>query len=114
MTTTTQRERMRAVIEQWRRSGQAGVVFARENGLSYDQFRYWKHRLAPETVKRRGPVERRSPRLLPVRVVDLAESVRTATGALEVLLASGDRLLMTEAVSVETLRRVVTVLRQAC
>ena len=48
----------------------------------------------------------------PIRLVDLGAT--TAGGSLEVVLASGDRLVLREGVSVQLVRETLAALRERC
>lgn len=68
-------ERGRAVIGEWRRSGQSMSAFARERGWNVQRLAYWRDRLeGDETGGMRGP-EKQPPRWLPAVVVGTKESV---------------------------------------
>jgi hypothetical protein len=104
------RERMAGLLERWRRSGETGAAFCRRHGIKPQQLSYWKRVLesAGQTVKRRSP-RRRDGGLVPVRLVEAI-----GAGALEIHLASGDRLVLHGGSSRELLREVVAVLRERC
>jgi hypothetical protein len=104
------------LVRRWRESGQSARVFAQEQGLTPWPLYYWRERLAGEqraTARRR----RRRPSapsvsLAPVQVV--TSDGETGQSDVEILLANGDRVRVTASVSVETLRRVVEILRTPC
>jgi hypothetical protein len=99
------RERMSRLIEGWKSSGQSATLFAAEHGVTRAKFEYWKGRL-------KGPGENRkalsAPSFVPVQVIG------TGAGPLEVVLSSGDRLLIHDGCSVEILREVLRALRGGC
>jgi hypothetical protein len=85
---------------------------AQKHGVTPWTVYYWRDRLAkPDRPKRRS---RRAPRvkLAPVRLV--APAAAEKGGDVEVILVSGDRVRMSTAVSAETLRCVIQVLRTGC
>jgi len=105
--TRTSRAVMQAWVERWEGSGLSAARFCRRHGIAEQRLSYWRR-----AVRRRsqGSKERSGgPGLVPVRVVDLGGS-----GSLEVLLSSGDRLVLREGVSMELLRDTLVVLRERC
>jgi hypothetical protein len=105
------RERMRALVERWRRSGVTAAAFCRRQGIHPQKLSYWKRALglAGPVVKRRR-VSRGAPGFVPVRLVGGSG----ATGHLEILLAGGDRVVLHEGVSRELLCDALMVLREGC
>jgi transposase-like protein len=99
---------MRHLVDRWHESGESAVAFARANGMSPSTLFGWQRRL----TERRGRA-RRAARLtlLPVRVTSTAAD---RDGAIDVLLASGDRIHISDDRSEERLRLVVRVLRTTC
>ena len=72
------------LVEQWRHSGQTQKAFCRENSLNYDQFVYWRRKLA-QTAK--ASVQRATSALVPVTCTP------SATGqGLSLLLPNGMEL----------------------
>jgi hypothetical protein len=108
-------DRMLDVARRWRESGQSARAFAQEQGVTPWTLYYWRERLAGEKAR---PARRRKPRassrvsLAPVHVV--TSGGEESRSDVEILLASGDRVRVTARVSVETLRRVVQILRAPC
>jgi hypothetical protein len=105
------RNQMLDLARRWRDSGATARAFAQEHGVTPWTLYYWRDRLAkPDRPKRRS---RRAPRvkLAPVRLVAPAAD---KGGDVEVILVSGDRVRMSTAVSAETLRCVIQVLRTGC
>jgi hypothetical protein len=108
-------DRMLDVARRWRESGQSARAFAQEQGVTPWTLYYWRERLAGKKTR---PARRRKPRassrvsLAPVHVV--ASGGEESRSDVEILLANGDRVRVTARVSVETLRRVVHILRAPC
>ena len=96
------RARMQRLLAQWRASGQSLSGFAREQGITRDKLEYWKRRLDPDSETKAE--------LVPVRVV----AAEDAGAAIEVVLTSGDRMLVHEGSSAGLLREVVGALRPGC
>ena len=104
MTRDETRRHMTALVRRWDASGETQVVFARQHGVSHAKFRYWLGR-----VKRRPdapPVA-----FTPVQVVDGAGR---DTGAIELVLATGDQLIIRAGTSADLVRAVVSALRAPC
>jgi hypothetical protein len=103
------RNQMLDLARQWRVSGVKARAFAQEHGITPWTLYYWRERLADQErpTRRRKPGRRVT--LAPVHVV--ASAARDESGALEIVLAGGDRVRVSEGVSPEALRRVVQVLR---
>jgi len=96
----TQRQEMLDLARRWRDSGMTCRAFARDAGVTPWVLYYWRQQVAGED----RPARRRRPRRVSLaRVRDV-----------EIQLANGDRVRCADGVSVETLRRVVQVLRTAC
>jgi hypothetical protein len=105
------RHTMLELARQWRDSGAPARVFAQEHGVTTWTLYYWgKHLARQDRPGRRRPRSRRV-QLAPVHVMPRAEDIGSD---LEIVLASGDRVRVSARVSVDTLRRVVQVLRTAC
>jgi hypothetical protein len=102
------RERMRATVERWQRSGMSAASFSRREGIQARRLSYWK-RVLGAAAPRRRVVGR--PRLTPVQVVDLGLA---GAASIEVVLAGGERLVVREGVSPDLLRGVLDVLRERC
>ena len=109
MARITKRERMRALVERWRRSGETAAAYCRRQGIPAQKLSYWKRALGLTGLVRRR-VARRAGGLVPVRVL----SGSGATGGLEILLANGDRVLLHEGVSRELVREALMALRERC
>jgi transposase-like protein len=92
-------------------SGASARAFAQEHGITTWTLYDWRQRVVRDersARRRRGP---RRVRLAPVHVMPAAESLGSD---LEIVLANGDRVRVSNRVSVETLRSIVEVLRAAC
>jgi len=103
------RDKMLELARRWRESRKSARVFAQEQGTTPWVLYYWRQRLTTHD----RPVRRRRSRgvhLAPVHVVGHGEG----SGELEILLVGGDRVRLSAAVSLETLRQVVHVLRARC
>ena len=105
--------RMERLLEQWRASGKSAANYARAEGMTPSKFYYWKKRLDGGGANSSLPRSSSSRSLVPVRVLSSSVGQREA-GEIEVVLSGGDRFVLGDKVSEETLRRVVRVLRQPC
>jgi hypothetical protein len=104
------RSTMLDLARQWRASGQKARMFAAEHGITPWTLYYWAKRLARQERPTRRRQRSRRVSLAPVHVL-----ASNGSGTdLEVLLAGGDRVRVPTDVSVETLRRVIHVLRTEC
>ena len=103
----TSREQMRTILARWQRSGLSAARFCRRQGIDPQRLSYWKRVLGQ--TGRRGRA--RSVSFAPVQVVDLE---RASAGCLEVVLPSGERLVLGAGVSPELLREVLQALRGRC
>lgn len=104
------RNHMLDLARRWLDSGVKARVFAEEHGVTPWTLYYWRERLPREErpMRRR---EKRSRRVNLARVHVVPGAASDGGGTLEIVLASGDRVRVSAAVSHETLRRVVQVLR---
>jgi hypothetical protein len=91
---------MTTLVRQWPSSGETQAVFARRHGVSASKLRYWVRRAASE---RTGPLA-----FAPVQVIAPDPD---GVGAIEIVLGTGDRLVVPPSVSPDFLRRVLTALR---
>ncbi len=105
------RTKMLELARRWRDSGVKARVFAQEQGITPWTLYYWRQRLASQDRPTRQRRRSRRAMLAPVHVVAGAGDVGSDV---EILLASGDRVRVAAGVSIDTLRRVVQVLRTAC
>ena len=99
------------LVRRWQESGTAAHAFAQEHGVTAWTLYYWRERL----MKQERPARRRPRRprgqpkkttLMPVRIIP-----EDPDAGVELILTTGDRVRVSVNVGVETLRRVVTVLR---
>jgi transposase-like protein len=107
------------LVEDFKVSGLTQREFARERGISFGSFRNWFYRIQRETQRNGGSSERRvskqAPsrkdlRLIPIEVVASAPygaAKRDRFGALELVLASGSRLLFPAGTDIDYLRALV-------
>lgn len=105
------RNKMLALARGWRESAAPARVFAQEHGVTTWTLYDWRQRAIHDEGAARRRCRPTRVRLAPVHVVTAATD---PGGDLEIVLASGDRVRVSAAVSVEALRRVVQVLRTAC
>ena len=106
------RSTMLELVRRWRDSGAKARVFAQEHGVTTWTLYYWRKRLL--SLDRPPRRRRRSSRRVMLAPVHVMTAAPERAGDLEILLAGGDRLRVSAGASVETLRRVVEVLRTAC
>ncbi len=100
------RRKMTALVRQWEHSTETREHFARRHGLTLARFEYWKRRVRREAVATSVPT------FAPVSMV--ADHAASDTRGIEVALATGERLIIHEGVSVDLVRAVVSALRQSC
>ena len=98
---------MMRLVAQWRASGEPQARFARRHGVRPWTLWYWSRK---RPAASRGPADNR-PAFVPVQVI--AEPPRVAA-TIEVVLVSGERLLIPDGVSSDRVRAVLTALRSAC
>ena len=99
------RERMIRMIGAWKSSGRTASSFAADHGVTRAKFEYWKRQLKGAPGSRETL---RAPSFVPVQVIG------PGAAPLEVVLANGDRLLIPEGLSIETVRAVLGALRERC
>ena len=107
-----QRSAMLDLARRWRDSGAKARVFAHEHGVTTWTLYYWRKRLV--NLERPPHRRRRSRRRVTLAPVHVMTTAADGAGDLEIMLASGDRVRVSARASVETLRRVIEVLRTAC
>jgi hypothetical protein len=97
------RRQMAALVRGWKTSGETQAAFASRHGITRAKFGYWQRRL-------------RSTRAVPdgvgfaaVDVVATPESIEP--GVMDVVLASGDRLVVRAGAPLPIVRVVLSVLR---
>jgi len=104
------RQQMLDLARRWRESGMKARAFAQAEGVTPWVLYYWRQQLA----RADRPARRRRSRRGALARVRVVSDDRPEAADLEIQLVSGDRVWFGAAVSVETLRRVVQVLRGAC
>lgn len=102
---TEARQRMAALVREWEGSDESRRAFAARHGLTVSQFDYWKRQV------RRDGTRHRAVGFAHVQVIDAPREPRNG---IEVMLSTGDRLVIHEGVSVDLVRTVVTALRSSC
>jgi hypothetical protein len=106
------RERMEALLEQWRRSGESSAAFCRRQGIKPQKLSYWKRVLGKTTAVRRRGRGRAARGLVPIHVLS---GVGTVGGtALEIHLSGGEHIVFPQGGSLAVLRGVVELLRERC
>ena len=106
------RERMRALLARWRRSGTTGAAFCRREGIPPQKLWYWKRVFGVTSGNGAEPEAR--PTFVPVRLTGQDEVSATGTGALEIVLGADCRVVVREGVSRELLRDVIAALHDRC
>lgn len=102
---TRTRRRMLALVRQWETSGETRRAFADRHGVTLSCFDYWRRQVLDGRQDK--PVE-----FAPVRVV--ADQAPAGAAVIEVVLASGERMVIREGVSGDLVRQVVSALRGSC
>jgi hypothetical protein len=100
------RRRMATLVRAWETSCETRHAFARRHGLTVSQLDYWKRRV------RLAVSDDAAVSFTPVRV--LADVTRPAGDGVEVVLASGERIVVHAGASVDLVRAVLTALRASC
>jgi len=100
------RRRMAALVRAWETSGETRDAFARRHGLTVWQLDYWKRQV------RRALSEDAAVSFTPVRV--LADVARPPGDGVEVVLVSGERIVVHAGTSGDLLRTVLSALRASC
>jgi hypothetical protein len=94
------------VVRAWRASGEPQARFARRHGVRPWTLWYWSQKVGRATTRRPS-----APAFVPVQVV--ADAPR-ATAVIEVVLASGERLVVPDGVASTRVREILAALRAAC
>lgn len=97
----------RRLIAQWERSEQTAAAFAEAHGIALSSLYAWR-RAIERPASAPKPRARRV-RMVPVRLVPDAHE---RDGAIEITLATGDRVSVRGDVAAEVLQRVVDTLRR--
>jgi hypothetical protein len=100
------RGRMLALVRRWETSGETRRVFARRHGVTLSCFDYWRRQVL-EAREAKPP-----PSFAPVRL--LTDDPAPAGGLIEVVLGSGERVVIRDGASVDLVRTVVSALRASC
>lgn len=98
------RQQMSALLARWERSGETLSGFARRVGVSRDHLEYWRRRAS-------GGQGAAKVAFTPVEIVG---ELQGAEPAVEVVLASGDRLVVRGSATPELLTALVVALRSRC
>ncbi len=102
------RGEMLALVREWETSGETRRVFVERHGVSLARFDYWRQQLRRERQGEPGQAA-----FAPVRVVADAGAA-TASGVVEIVLTTGDRVVIREGATGALLRTVMSVLRPPC
>lgn len=94
---------MARLVEQWRASDDTQTHFARRHGIPPWTFWYWCRKLTAAST----PV---ADTFVPVRIAE----ADPAPALLEVVLSSGDRVLVRAGASAELVRSAIAALRARC
>src|SRR5690606_18184510 len=101
----------RAVLEQWRRSGEPLAVFARKRGLPAPRLYWWRRKLSSQAAGRSNSTDAPQPVLLPVRVVKAEPGLPAEP--IEVELLSGHVVRVRAGFDEEAFRRVLALFGEA-
>lgn len=110
-TKTQLRVEMERLMSEWRRSGELATSFAKRKGITPAKFFYWKARLASSKKSSKRRVS--AGRFVPVQVLRGGEPA-AESDTVEIVLASGVRVRVSERSSEQTLRRAIRVLQETC
>jgi transposase-like protein len=100
--------RMARLVAQWRASGESGASFARRHQIAAWTFWYWCRKLsAKPRIESDGTPPAAT--FVPVRM-----AVEPDVPAIEMVLSSGERLLVRTGASADLVRAVVMALRPPC
>jgi len=94
-------------IESWKASGLKQLTFCRREGIGYDSFKRWRHRLDGEAVERRG-----GRAMVPLKVVATSSRKRTDGGSMEVRLNGDRRIVVGADFDEAALRRLIGALER--
>lgn len=98
-------------IEGWKASGLKQLAFCRREGIGYDAFKRWRHRLDGEAVQRRGG----RTTLVALKVVATSPKKRIEGASMEVRLNGDRRIVVGADFDEAALRRLIGALeRLAC
>ncbi len=106
MASLTTVRRMTTLVRQWETSADTKAAFVRRHDVSLGTFDYWKRRVRRATG---GPD---AVGFAPVRLV--SESIEQGASRVEVVLTTGERLLVPPSASIDQVRTIVAALRAAC
>jgi transposase-like protein len=106
MAGTRTRRGMTALVRQWEAGGETREAFARRHGLTVSQLDYWKRQ-----VRQAEPSDA-AVRFTAVRVRD--DQPTPARDRVEVVLRTGERIVVRDGASIDLLRTVLAALRASC
>src|SRR5262249_54459188 len=98
------RREMTALVRRWPSSRDTQAAFAARAGISRPKLRYWLRRVC--SINARPPsIDFARVQVIPATGID---------GRVEIMLAGGDRVLVPNGISADTLQTVIRVLRGSC
>jgi hypothetical protein len=98
------RREMTALVRRWPAGRETQAAFAARHGISRTKLRYWLRRLRSSN-ERPPSIDFAPVRVMPSPSVD---------GTIEIVLVTGDRVLVSNGVSAISLHAVISVLRGSC
>ena len=99
------RSRMLALVRRWETSGETRRAFADRHGVTLSCFDYWRRQVLEARPDTPGG-------FAPVRVI--GDDAPLGAGVIEVVLASGERVVIRAGASADLVRQVVATLRASC
>jgi hypothetical protein len=99
------RRRMTALVRQWPSSRETQAAFAARHGVARTKLRYWLRRVG-STSAMSTPMD-----FAPVRMMS---PIAERSDAIDIVLNTGERVIVRAGVSPDVLRTVLTVLRATC
>ena len=95
-------------IESWKASGLKQLAFCQREGIGYDSFKRWRHRLDGQAVQRRGT----RATLVPLEVVATSSKKLPEGGSMEVRLNGDRRIVVGADFDEAALRRLIGALER--
>lgn len=99
------RRQMARLVRQWEASGQTQLAFAARHGISRTKLRYWQRRLT-----RRDEAQATAVTFAPVQIVPTVAE----PGTVDLVLATGERVVVRPGASADLVRTVLAAVRTAC
>ena len=103
------RDKMYALLDEWKSSGQTQRSFCKSNDLSYGVFKYWRKKKEGSTSDKKKDSSSKAPSFIPITIPDSSEITTTIPVTMSIVYPNGVKLECSSDISTDSLKKVITI-----